>query len=293
MFLLPLLLALWAPPSLARDPLGDTMGTFLSALYANDPAEFLPRRFTPNMTYTENNIVVPIGSTRLWKLAAARGPTENNPFGGYNGHVDFATNQIVAVGTLLEEGVPVIYIVRLRVNDDVDVTEIESMVVRDDIEGARGYRAVADISGTGRMGPEWEDDVSGGVWRLKRGRLEELTEAYYSGVGALDVAAFDKGCYRVDNGRVSTLCGTVSSLEEASRASGRGRRYVIAGVDVARQSVFSFATVDLDGRSWLVAESLRFNGREKIDRVETTWTEVPYGSSAPFDPAPLLWSEDE
>ena len=64
----------------------------------------------------------------------------------------------------------------------------------------------------------------------------------------------------------------------------RERRFVFQGTDVQRQSVFSFAMVDdkKEKRTWYVAEGLRFNGLEKVDRIETTFVEVPFGSGGPF-----------
>ena len=126
--------------------------------------------------------------------------------------------------------------------------------------------------------------------RLSRERMLGLAGGYYSG-GEVDAKVFYGECYRIDNGRPSADCARMPVQVRASRSRGRGRRYVVTGTVVMnRQVVFSLATVDVDGKSWLVTESLRLNRLEKIDRIETTWTEVPYGSETPFEQA--VWPVD-
>ena len=39
-----------------------------------------------------------------------------------------------------------------------------------------------------------------------------------------------------------------------------------------------------------MAEALRFNRLDMIDRVETSWAEVPYGSAPPFEQVDAKWS---
>ncbi|KAK0648012.1 hypothetical protein B0T16DRAFT_407581 [Cercophora newfieldiana] len=283
-----LLLSLFgALPTLARHPLGDTLGGFFKAIYSNEGVDYFPPGVIhPNLTYTENNVVYPIGTTPLWKHAVER-PVENEFNGWWNGYFDHLNQQGVSIGTLFLEGVPVIYAARIRMRGNV-LIEAEVQLVKDDVEGAQGYRAVANDSWSNAMGPDFEEDVSDPTAlhpmekRLSWDKMMDLMGRYYAG-GEVDTTGFYKDCYRVNNGRPSLSCATMPGVVAASRARGRGRRYAVSGfVEMDRQAVFSFATVDVDGRSWLVAESLRFNKLEKIDRIEASWTEVPYGSEAPF-----------
>ncbi|KAK1831548.1 hypothetical protein QBC39DRAFT_93109 [Podospora conica] len=291
----PITLLLGALPlALARDPLNQILSSLLFTLYSHDPTT-LTVRLSPFLISTENNIPTPLGTSSLWQHAIEPPPTDLLPWGPQHRHVDFATMQAVAVTTILENDVPAILVVRVRITKQNELNEVETMVVRDDVEGARGYRAVADDS-KAEMGPESEEDVSGGVWRIEEARVGELVGAYFQArdKGESVEGMFAEGCYRVDNGRVSEACelegGGVYVPWAGQSTRFRGRRLVVHGTDVARQGAFSFATVDVEGegavpRSWLVAESVRLDGKEKIDRVELIWTEVAYGSDVEFKQA--------
>lgn len=286
------LLATLPLPCLARDPLNQLLTSLLTTLFSHDPTT-LTVRLSPSLLSTENNLPTPLGTSPLWQHAVETPPTALLPWGPQHRHVDFATGQAVAVTTvLLEGGREAILVMRVRVSGMGEVGEVETVVVGDDEEGARGYRAVREEGGL-EMGPEWEEDGSGGVWRLEEGRVGEVVGGYFGardrgeGVGGM-VA---EGCYRVDNGRVSGDCsvegGEAGVPWKGATTKVRGRRFVTQAVDVARQGAISFATVDVEaeGRSWLVAESVRLDGKEKVDRVELIWTEVAYGSEAPFKQA--------
>lgn len=199
-------------------------------------------------------------------------------------HADYPTGQIATITTLLDDGQPVIYTVRLRLDERGRITEIESHIVPD-WEGAERYQAYASD-----MIDVWtEDDESGGVWRLPGERLVELAKEYYSKEDAegLNASMFQGGCIRLENGRELESC-VVEAPARRAKTVVRERWFVIQGTDTQRQSVFSFAMMDVIARNaaasvtWYVAEGLRFNGLEKIDRVETTWVEVPFYSEAPF-----------
>lgn len=289
---LPLLLATLPLPCLARDPLNQLLSSLLSTLFSHDPTT-LTIRLSPTLLSTENNLPTPLGTSPLWQFAVETPPTALLPWGPQHRHVDFSTGQAVAVTTvLLEGGREAILVMRVRVSVQGEVREVETMVVGDDEVGAKGYRAVAEDERM-EMGPEWEEDGSGGVWRLEETRVAELVGGWFGArdkgeeVGGL-VA---EGCYRVDNGRVSGDCsvegGEVGVPWKGGKTRVRGRRFVTQAVEVNRQGAISFATVDGDEekRSWLVAESVRLNGKEKVDRVELIWTEVAYGSEAPFKQA--------
>ncbi|KAK0624399.1 hypothetical protein B0T14DRAFT_195917 [Immersiella caudata] len=281
-------LFLFSLPTLARDPLGDTISGILKSLLDQHDHTWLPARVLhPNLTYTENNIVYPIGTTPLWKNAVQR-PVINWYNGWWNGHFDHDSMQAVAILVIEENSVPALLVMRMRMDwESGAVTELELQIVRDDVEGADHYVAVAKEDGPNAMGPEWEEDLSGGEARLTAAKVYELGKGYYEGKS---VTGFWEGCYRIDNGRPKTSCADAPAVVQASKVHGRGRRFLVAAANVQRKNVFSVAIVDIDGSSWLVAESLRFNGLELIDRMETSWTEVPYRSAPPFEQAAVKWS---
>jgi len=123
---------------------------------------------------------------------------------------------------------------------------------------------------------------------MERERLVELTEEYYSHIdnsNASKEVEFGKKCLRLEKGREMPSCETESvPLRRNDEKVVSERRFVFQGTDVQRQSVFSFAMIDdkKEKRTWYVAEGLRFNGLEKVDRIEMTFVEVPFGSGGPF-----------
>lgn len=280
------------PSTHARDPLNQILSSLLTTLFSHDPTT-LTIRLSPSLLTTENNIRTPLGTSPLWQFAVETPPTDLLPWGPQHRHVDFATGQAVAVTTvLLEGGREAILVMRVRINRGNEVSEVETVVVGDDEVGARGYRAVRDEGGL-EMGPESEEDLSGGGGRLEEGRVGEVVGGWFErrDKGGEVAGMVAEGCYRVDNGRVSGDCsvegGEVGVPWEGGKTKVRGRRLVVQGENAARQGAISFATVDVEAekRSWLVAESVRLNGKEKVDRVELIWTEVAYGSEAPFKQA--------
>src|SRR5690606_21489335 len=114
------LLSQTADAQCTRQNLSRLADNFLAALSANDPAA-LP--VAANLKYTENGRIINLGDG-LWRTA---------------GNVTFSRSAIDVeqCGTLTqavmqEDGidVPTIYGVRLRVNDDSELTEVESYIAR-------------------------------------------------------------------------------------------------------------------------------------------------------------------
>jgi len=285
-------------PALARDPLRDITTVFLTALTTRNPSLLEPF-LAANATYSENTLSLPLFTGGLWGRASSssssslgNGENENEKMVYRHSHVDFSTGQIATVTTLLDGDTPIIYTVRLRFNRRNEILEVETQVIPDP-DGVREYNSKAKDYGVDRYGVWMDDDdetlSAGGAWRMERDRLVELAGAYYSHIdnsnGSKEVG-FGKGCLRLENGREMPSCEIQSTppLSRNGEKVVRERRFVFQGTDVQRQSVFSFAMVDdkKEKRTWYVAEGLRFNGLEKVDRIETTFVEVPFGSGGPF-----------
>lgn len=86
------------------------------------------------------------------------------------------------------------------------------------------------------MGPEWEEDLSGGEVKLTGAKVYELGKGYYEG---RNVTGFWEGCYRIDNGRPRTSCEEAPEMVKASKVNGRGRRLFSSGGECsAEECVF-------------------------------------------------------
>lgn len=230
---------------------------------------------------------------------------------------DPESGQVAAITTVTENGVGVIYIVRLSVEEDGRISEIETQITRD-----AGGAAIYEKMG----GPEavWLEAVPV-AQRISRAKLISQTNLYYSGMQNNDpkgnYSFFDKDCNRLEDGVQTTNIKTgdpyghsndtaFASLGcEAQFQTGflgfvtkiRDRRYSV--VDEERQAVLAITTLDHNGtvrslpsvngtsspipayfdvpRTLLAAEVFRLRG-DKLLRIEMTLTEVPYGTRYAF-----------
>ncbi|KAH8884916.1 hypothetical protein GQ53DRAFT_829301 [Thozetella sp. PMI_491] len=286
------------------------MSDFLDALAAHDPSRL---SFTSGVKYVENYQFLPLG-LGLWAVASSPGKYR---------HVfaDPEAGQVGAITTIKENDTRVIYIVRLKIDTDGRISEIESRITRD-ATGAARYETM------GRPEDVWSQVVAPKE-RISRENLIANTNKYYTGMERNDpngdYTFFDKNCSRIEDGlqTVNVKDGaayghsndtTFASLtcEEQFQTGFLGfvtlireRRFPI--VDEERQAMLTFTTLDHNGtvrslpsangtaspippyfdvpRTLAAVEGFRLRG-EKLYRIEMTLTEVPYGQreAFPVDP---------
>lgn len=299
----------WAQdsPVCNRTCLEGHIDTYLSALASHD-ASSLP--VTAATKYVENSQILALG-TGEWQVAGKPGRYR---------HVfsDPQAGQVGAITTLGENGVGVIYVVRLKLDADGTITEIETQVTRD-AAGAARYENMS---------------VPEAVWlqavpvekRLSRAQLVAQTDRYYTGMERNDprgnYSFFDKECNRLEDGLQTTNqkngdayghsndTAFASLGCEAQFQTGflgfvtriRDRRYAV--VDEERQAVLAMTIFDHNGtirelpsvngtsspippyfdvpRTLAASEAFRLKG-DKLFRIEMTLIEVPYGMRTAFE----------
>ncbi|KAF2793440.1 hypothetical protein K505DRAFT_244420 [Melanomma pulvis-pyrius CBS 109.77] len=289
-----------------RPCLENLLSSYLTALVAHDPSR-LPT--SPDVKYVENSQILPLG-TGMWKIA--------DTLGKYR-HVfaDPESNQVGAITTLNENGVSVIYVVRIALDQHRNIREIETQITRDAV-GAGRYEKMVQPEAV------WLESVPP-AQRISRAMLIAQTNKYYTGMERNDpkgnYSFFDKDCDRLEDGLQTTNQKngdpyghsndtSFASLGcEAQFQTGflgfvtkiRDRRYPV--VDEERQAVFAITIFDHNGtvrelpsvngtsspippyfdvpRTLAATEAFRLRG-EKLFRIEMTLTEVPYGMRSAF-----------
>ncbi|KAK3314152.1 hypothetical protein B0H66DRAFT_567828 [Apodospora peruviana] len=237
-----------------RQSLEGAITTYLSALTAHDPSS-LPT--TSDVKYTENTIPLPLGSG-LWKLAGgANASTYRHDF------ADTQTGQAATITTLTENGIPVIYIARLKLTPAGQISEIETHITRDNA-GAERYLSLKSPEALWlSSSPSYNS-----TQRLSRDQLASQVNAYFTGLQRSThnpSASFSSDCSRLENGATTTnqqnltsyghfhdtVFGQLScegqfksNLIRSLTNRVRDRRYV---VDEDRQAVFAFALLEFDG----------------------------------------------
>ncbi|KAF2241549.1 hypothetical protein BU26DRAFT_511338 [Trematosphaeria pertusa] len=299
-----------SPPPCDRPCLETLVSDYLTALIAHDPSR-LP--LAPDVKYVENSQIVPLG-TGEWHVATSLGRYRHIFSDPENG-------QVGAITTLTENGVGIIYVVRLKREAASGlISEIESQITRD----AGGFALYENMS------------VPESVWlqpvavedRIPRAKLISQTDKYYAGMERNDprgnYSFFDRDCNRLEDGLQTTNQKNNASYGhsndtafaslgcEAQFQTGflgfvtrvRDRRYAV--VDEERQAVLAMTIFDHNGtvrelpsvngtsnpippyfdvpRTLAASEAFRLRGEEgKLWRIEMTLTEVPYGQRTAFD----------
>jgi CBS domain-containing protein len=293
-----------------RQCLEDVVSQYLTALTAHDPST-LPT--TADVKYVENSQILPLG-TGEWNVAGALGKYR---------HVfaDPKSRQVAAITTMTENGVGLIYVVRLKIEGDRSISEIETQITRDPL----GYATYENMTEPEAV---WLQTVPP-EQRISREKLIAQTDKYYTGMQRNDprgnYSFFDRDCNRLEDGRQTTNLRNgdpyghsndtaFASLGcEAQFRTGflgfvtliRDRRYPV--VDEERQAVFAITILDHNGtvrelpsvngtsspippyfdvpRTLAASEAFRLRG-EKLFRIEMTLTEVPYGMRTAFVTSP-------
>ncbi|KAI1213750.1 uncharacterized protein F4807DRAFT_449772 [Annulohypoxylon truncatum] len=274
-----------------RACLENFISDYLNALVAHDPSK-LPT--TPDVKYVENDQILPLGSGE-WHIVESLGKY-NHTFS------DPEAGQVATITTIVENGIGAIYVVRLKVESDGKISEIETQITRD----SGGFDLYEQ---RGQPEPVWFEAVAPEN-RISRDELISQADKYYTGMQGNDPKGdytfFDKECNRLEDGLQTTNIKTGDPY-------GHSNDTVFASLTCEEQfqtgflGGFAITTLDHNGtvrmlpsvngtsspippyfdtpRTLIVMEAFRLKG-EKIYRIEMTLTEVPYGMKAgyPQDP---------
>lgn len=285
-----------------RECLQGYMDKYLAAMAAHN---LDPNLFARNVKFTENGVEMPLGNEGLWATASG--------VGTYKFYVpDVETQQVAFMGTMREQASssaagaarppePVGIDVRLRIDAEGKISEVEQIVARPDRPlGATSAPSSSPFPATGAaveaMGspnpiflqavPEAE--------RESRADLIAVANQYFTGMQRNDGKGyypFTDDCLRHENGMISagpagtigmrgqpvqTCKGQFETSLKGVVTSIHDRRYV--AVDRERGIVFAFAAFDhrpIDW-TWEIGELFKIE-HNKIRRIEAVFIRGPYG----------------
>jgi len=269
---------------------------FLTALVAHDPSRLPLGR---QVKYTENGQLLKIGDG-FWGTASAL-PT-------YKIYADDPqAGQVMFMGVMQENGAPVIFCVRLKVELH-QIIEIEAIVSRKEAGSlARPENLVTP-------NPIFSEAVPP-AQRRSRQNMVAIANSYFNAIekGRASFVPFDANCNRIESGVQTTNNKALATSPDSVLALGcadqiktrnfqpdtliRDRRFAV--IDEERGLVFVLGFFDhdatlrsyalADGRSvkqtrtapwtWEIAEMFKIQDG-KIMRVEALVTPAPYGMKA-------------
>jgi hypothetical protein len=177
----------------SRECLAGVMSTYLRALTKHDPAE-LP--VTANVKYTENGVRLTLGDG-LWQTAAAM-PTYRLDL------IDEEAGQVALLGRISENGNNNWYAVRLKVEPDGKVSQIETLVARSITGGGGGPPGGANRGNT-EPNPLMAEPIPASK-RMSRAELARIADTYFTGLDTDNSGAnvpFSPQCQRRENGMVT------------------------------------------------------------------------------------------
>ncbi len=178
----------------SRECLAEVMNTYLQALIKHDAAS-LP--VTRNAKYTENGVRLALGDG-LWQTASAL-PTYRLDV------IDEEAEQVGLLGRIDENGNNNWYAVRLKVEPDRKISQIETLIVRR-ITGGGG---AGGPPGANRANTEPHPLMAQVVpenKRLSRAELASIGTAYFTGLDTEESGRnvpFSPDCQRRENGTVT------------------------------------------------------------------------------------------
>lgn len=279
-----------------RECLIDYARNYIDALADRD---FSRARLAPNVVFSENNVVMPVGNDGLWGTISAVRP-------GALELADKQTGNAAWFGIVEEHGNPAYLAMRIKVEAGL-ITEIETIVNRLP-DMPKPFGDPDQVS----HDPTWNDVLSQEEWR-PRERLIAVADGYFNTVELNDGQVFTdfaEDCGRLENGVSTTTNGGSASIAQGCREQFllgiyrinkrvRERRYPLVDEElgvVVGTGFFDHAnTFDrytlTDGRQmntvlkWPNSISLieAFKIRSgKISRVEAVFTYVPYFMPSPF-----------
>ncbi len=177
----------------SRECLASVMGSYLQAVLRHDPKLLAT---TQNIKYTENGVRLSLGDG-LWQTAAAA-PTYRLDV------IDEEAGQVGLIGRISENGNNNWYGVRLKVEPDRKVSQIEVLLNRSTSaapSGAGGAPASQNTEPNALMAQVIPDDK-----RAPRAELARIGNTYFTGLDTGDSSKgipFSPQCQRRENGTVT------------------------------------------------------------------------------------------
>ena len=175
----------------SRECLAGVMSTYLQALTKHDPAS-LPT--TRNVKYTENGVHLTLGDG-LWQTAAAM-PTYRLDV------IDEEAGAVGMIGRISENGNNNWYGVRLKVEPDGKVSQIEALVNRS-LGGGGGPPVTKQNTEPHPLMAQVIPEKQ----RLSRAELARIGNTYFTGLDTEESSKgipFSKDCQRRENGTITS-----------------------------------------------------------------------------------------
>ncbi len=278
---------------------------YLQAMAEGEVADAL---FARNVRFTENGVEMPLGNEGLWATTVSAE--------GYRLIVpDVETQQVAALVTVREqagisstgpqrEPEPVGLAVRLRIDEDGRISEVEQIAARPDRPlGPSSGPSSSPFPATGAaveaLGTPWEGYLAAVPEgeRHTRAELVAVGNAYFEGLQRNDGEGyypFTDDCLRLENGIIAAApsghdladrpsFGTVLECREQFETALRGvvtgiRDRRVVAVDRERGIVFAFAFFDHRPINWTWQLGELFKVEQgQIARIEAIFIRSPYG----------------
>jgi hypothetical protein len=181
-----------APPSCDRECLSGALNSYLQALTSHDPTRMATRR---NVKYTENGVRLNLGDG-LWQTASAM-PTYRLDV------IDDEAQQVGLLGRISENGNNNWFAVRLKVEPDHQISEIETLINRS--IGGPGAGPPGGAQSNTEPHPLMAEVIPADK-RLSRADLARIGNSYFTGMADEKSGTnvpFSPQCQRRENGTVT------------------------------------------------------------------------------------------
>jgi hypothetical protein len=183
-----------AGPLCNRECLAGIMSSYLQALVSHDPAKMAVAR---NLKYTENGVRLNLGDG-LWQTASAM-PSYRLDV------IDEEAGQVGLLGRISENGNNNWFAVRIKVEHDRRISQIETLINRSISAGPGGGPPGAANKGNTQPHPLMAQVVPQDQ-RLSRAQLANIGNSYFTGMADEKSGAnvpFSPLCQRRENGTVT------------------------------------------------------------------------------------------
>jgi hypothetical protein len=269
-------------PECDRACLEGLMDRYLVAMRDQDAGNAM---FDPSLKFTENGVQLYFGREGLWYGMSG--------IGGYKFYVpDVETRQVAFIGTVRENGSGpddgdlVAVAIRLKLNDDDKISEIEQLAIRpDSVNSSRNdFPPTGEaVEAMGSPHPIFLETIPEDE-RMSREDLIVAGDYYFEGLQRNDGQGyypFTDDCERYENGNFSTG-DCKKNFEEQVRgivSRIRDRRFV--AVDRERGIAFAFGFFDhyRINWTWQLAELFKIENGQ-IRRVEAIFHRAPFGMNS-------------
>jgi hypothetical protein len=181
------------PPSCDRGCLSGALNSYLQALISHDPTRMSAKR---NVKYTENGVRLNVGDG-LWQTASAM-PTYRLEV------IDDEAQQVGLLGRISENGNNNWFAVRLKVEPDHEISEIETLINRSISAGPAAAPPGGAQSNT-EPHPLMAEVIPADK-RLSRADLARIGNSYFTGMADEKSGTnvpFSPQCQRRENGTVT------------------------------------------------------------------------------------------